>query len=237
MKYLITVYLILIYGCTIDENYQNTDCLTLLVDKTDEFTSKNELTIKNISKYLNVFNANQNDGAQIKISPITDLRFNKSISIKIPSVRKNEINELERINEVDSFKTNLVSSLDQVLQIQSGINGSAIFESIGLNINEMANCQNCQSKTLIVSSDFRQLNSNFNSYDKTQILKFQSDSIFANSILDITLEISKNIDGIKIVFLHQPNTQNEDNSFYIITKVLKDYLEQKGAIVSIQTSL
>lgn len=219
-----------------DNEIPKGDCLTLLIDRTDTLKASSELKTEDFIPLLQV-SSNPLASANVCLAPITNIRFERTYSVTIPETDKYSVNELDRKAQIDSFKSQISSLLNLIHKSPCGINGSAIFESIAIKLNDLALCNVGSTKRLIVISDLLENTSWFNAYHSEELAEFVENPKRLYKKLDKQCPIKHSIKGITINFIYQPKSVIDDDQFYKISGLIKDYLENKGAKVFISASL
>lgn len=221
-----------------DEEYiPNGDCLTILLDRTDEFQASKSINLKDFLPLLKVTTTDPTASANIRLAPITNIRFEKTYFVEIPQTDEYSMNELERKALIDTMKEQVQGYLNVIKNTPIGKDRSSIFEQIALELNSLATCYAGNRKRMVIFSDLLENTSWFNSYKSNQLEIFIGNQKCFNEKMDLNCPIRHSIKGIIINLVHQPQSIIEDDRFYKISELLKTYYENKGAIVHVSSTL
>ncbi len=209
---------------------------TIIVDLSDTMAVLSELTGTKIIKDLQ-FQSDKYAGAFVKLSLITDRRFNKEFVSVIKPSSIWDSDELKRIREIERFTSNVNNSISNIKTLTPGIAKSRIFEILFLELNELACSKQFTNRNLDLISDLQQNSEDFNSYDSLFMVKLIKNPKNFNHLMDSLYHPASSYKGITICIYHQPSNAVEDTKFYEMSMLLKGYLKGKGATVTIKTSL
>lgn len=220
-----------------DEYIPNGDCLTILIDRTDELQASKSILLKDCLPLLKVTSSDITASANVRLAPITNIRFEKSYFVGIPQTDEYSMNELERKILIDTLKQQVQAYLDIIKNTPTGRDRSSIFEQIALELNSLATCYSGNRKRMVILSDLQENTSWFNAYKPSQLQAFLDNPKCFNKKLDSNCPICYSLKGIVINLVHQPQSVIEDDRFYKISELLKNYYENKGAIVHVSSTL
>jgi hypothetical protein len=222
---------------TEEEYIPNGDCLTILLDRTDEFQAPKTIKLKDFLPLLKVTSSDPTASANVRLAPITNIRFEKTYFVGIPQTDEYSMNELERKILIDTMKEQVQAYLNVIKNTPVGMDRSSIFEQIALELNSLATCYAGNRKRMVILSDLHENTNWFNTYRPNQLDIFIGNQKCFNEKMDSNCPIRYSIKGIVINLVHQPQSVLEDDRFYKISELLKTYYENKGAIVHVASTL
>lgn len=202
-------------------------------DKTDSFLF---IVEREAIKKLFRFDEDIWQGAIFEPFALSDFAFGDEYRISIPSENRLLVNRMKRVNAVLGF----LSEIDTVLgfidsSIATGRNHSLIYERLGKGLERLQK-SSATSKYFIINSDMKENSELMSFYNNSTQLLLQSDP---DSIVRIIENIYPlpDLTGIEVFILHKPTSYEKGLLFSLIAKNYGRLLEQKGAKVSIGTSL
>lgn len=209
---------------------------TIIIDLSDTMTILSELTGQIITNDLQLL-SDKYAGATVKLSLVTDRRFNKTYTSSINPSNIWDSDELKRNREVKLFIETVDSSITEIKSLPPGIAKSRIFETLLFELDELALNHNYTRRSLNIISDLQQNSEGFNSYDSLYMSKLIANPKEFNRLMDSLYHPARSYKGISINIYHQPRSAKDDTMFYEISRLLIGYLKSKGVNISIKTTL
>ena len=225
----------LLLGCG-DSEKKPTDYLFIGIDLSDSFPMVNELNSAHIMKLLRVSKDSLYHGAIIDVAGISHLRYNRGYRATIEATCEQDANDIDRIGKLTTLSSEIDSFLN-ILRTTRETQGSHVFHAVISALNGLSAYPSCDFKRVIFLSDLRENSPVFNSYKAQElaVLKNHPEKIIA--LLEKHYPLTHSLNGVEVIFAHQPVSESEDEAFHLMSSVLKSYLSSKGASVRITQSL
>lgn len=219
-------------GCAIlNPPAEGTDCIFIPEDVTEP-QSEDYILIENLIPYLPVLNAQSLRGAKVVVTELSDLHLNIEHTILLQATDGMNSNTITRASKINEFREHLDSVLKRTQRERPGRDRSEVFSGIAHSANKLAQCQECETRTLIIASDLFENTELFSVYDSQLLMELERDSDMVEELIPIEADLS----GIEIYLVHR-TSRKDDRRFNIVSKIVSTYLSSKGARVHIVAAL
>jgi len=230
----ILLVLALAVGLTV-KNLQNktasTD-ITVMRDITDPHTSQPQG-----SDVLSLYHLDSSkwDGGHFRFVDITDVSYNKVYETSLNAENQWMGNEFDREKTVKKFSSSILKTLNSAQTESTGKDMSSIYLPVVSELNRL-NASSSKKKILLLYSDLIENTLVFSMYTlkNLELLKTHPESIrkYFESLGPL-----KNLSGIKVYLIYEPNDNAADQIYKTIAGIYKDILESKGAVVEITANI
>ena len=227
---IIAVIMVLIVSCSTQHNSETE--VVLVRDITDRFLSQpksNEITS------LFGLDNDQWEGVKFRFVDITDVSYNQISEASIKPENQWLSNEFDRRKKIKSFYTEVSQILNSSEKQVVGKENSSVYFPIAKELNRL-NQSNSTKKILLVYSDLMENTAEMSFYDNTNFSLLKTNSNSIKKYFDSQIEL-KNLNGINIYIIFQPNGIGEDEQFKVVSGFYKSLYESKGAKVEITASI
>lgn len=204
----------------------------LLLDLTDSLLSKPDT--REVGSLYD-FSTNPWNGGSFKAKSITDMDYNRSYVIEIPSADftgRLASNEIERKKVVEAFVAGQDAIVDSIMRNNVGRSHSSVYRVIAGELNELSEKDVSHRRILLVYGDIRENSEFLNLYDPAQLslLKSNPDSIVKLFQHEIGL---RDLSVVEVYFIYEPPSYHEAEPYRLISEVYRRMLEEKGAVVHV----
>lgn len=188
------------------------------------------------------FNTKENSAAYFKICTITDRELNLDIEFHLAT---SAITQNDNIDDDPDFRKKLIvqffdSIRSAITQFNTRINRDSIYtysECFKTIAGELQNIVNHKTDKaiLLIYSDLQEKSALFNCYTKysQKLLASYPEKIAA--IFEKTLLLPKNLNNIKICFVYNPVSRDDDIRFMAMLKVYERMLSARGVMVIVRS--
>ncbi len=176
------------------------------------------------------------NGAEFRLSTLSNVNFNPTEVLTLQARNKWLSNELERQKEIKTFKSKISFLIDTPQADSLGKPNSSLYWPLFAEIKRLAEQKeelgNLSEKrrVMVIQSDLMEHNSSMSLYDPKQLQKLASDPKSAQSLLENIGQLPT-LSGIEIYMLYRPKDALDSQRYTLISNVLKNILEEKGAKV------
>ena len=234
MKRIITVIIAvtaiaLMVACT-SQSPEITE-VVVLRDITDR-----HLAQPNADEILTLFNPkNKWDGRVFHFTDLTNVSYNQAIDVKLEAKNEWLSNELDRDKEIKQFKNKVSEIIVDNEKETVGKDNSSAYFPIAKELNRLSQSSSTE-KILLIYSDLMENTREMSFYDKGRLNLLKTNPDRVKKYFDSQIEL-RNLIGIKIYIIFQPNEIKEDEQFKAVSGFYKTLLESKGAQVEIAASI
>ena len=230
----------LLFSCTkttVDSTIQSC-CVSLIDDRTDSFALSIEA---DPILRLFGFSENKEKEATLRYVLITDKKLNPINTFHLEdgiSTERENKNDIVQFREqlIRSFYKQIRKGLHQADQpIAKSYQHSECFYTITSELTALSQSKSTE-RILIVYSDLQENSDLFNCYSIKGYRMLIDYREKVKSLFDNSKHLPDNLKGIRVYFVFQPNTRQEDNTYLSMFRVYKSLLKERGAIVSYQAT-
>jgi len=234
MKTIITTIIILvsitlIVACT--SQSQGITEVVVLHDITDKHFSQ-----PNVDEIFSLFNLEDKwNGCIFRFANLTKVSINQEVAVKLEARNEWLSNELDRDKEIKNFKNKFSEIITSNEKNTVGEENSSVYIPIARELNRLHE-SNANKKILLIYSDLMENTTEMSFYkkEKLNLLKTNPESVSKYFETQMSL---KNLNGITIYMIFQPNDIKEDQQFKIVSEFYKNLLKRKGAEVQISANI
>jgi len=176
------------------------------------------------------------DGADFRFSTLSNVNFNHTEVLRLPSRNKWLSNELERKKEIRTFKSKIAFLIDTPQTDSEGKPNSSLYwplfaelKRIGDQSGEIGEFS-IKRRIMVIQSDLMEHNIKLSLYDSKQLHAFISDPK-SNYFLTENIAHLPELTNIEVYLLYRPKDALDSQRYTLISEVLKNLLEEKGAKV------
>lgn len=211
---------------------QVTTEVSVLRDITDKHISQPKA--KEILPLFDLSAKNKWNGGIFRFQNISDVSFNQAKAVSIEPAQPWLSNEFTREKQLERFEDSISHIVVDAAKDSVGKEYSSIYYPLAAELNRIS-ASATQKKILVLYSDLMQNDLSVSLYaQEFDLLKHNPDSLKAElekqkPLLDLT--------GIEVYIIYQPDDQEQDQEFRIVSAFYTKLLEEKGATVSISANL
>lgn len=231
-KTLSSLLFLLLTSCGLNEK-QSGNCCGVVFDHSDTFQETKNFSVSALQGFFQLKN-NPNASAYCILSSISDRRHAAILYSSLEGASVLQANSLERDRLHDSFYRSVDKNIRTLKQTKVGTKSSFVCYAIAEMLNKIATCS-CRKKRVVVLGDLAENNSIFSIYTPDDILKLRTNPQEVFSIFDKEYPLP-NLQGIEVIFIHQPNSTEKDEEYHFLSSFFKKYYQGHGARVSISSS-
>lgn len=206
---------------------------SVLVDLTED----SFLVKPNAEAHKKLFENNRGlfDGFRFRVMAITDVEYNPVYESSVAPTCELISNLYNRKKEMKVFYAKNDSAMKTVLETTAGKTKSSIYFPMVMELNRLSKA-NARRKILTIYSDLNEHTALVSFYDKKILNLLKSEPEAVRRILEAEVSLN-DLSGIEIFFVYQPREAKESADFRTISAFFKNWLEEKGAKVSISGNL
>lgn len=229
--------LLLIVACNSKDIPSKSVAFYFLKDVTASAGNENHSLDLNSDKLTRLFGLDSDPLVQAEYfqSLITEVHLNKEYSAILPPADLDNFNKFKRKNAIKKFLSKIDIANQDLQNAKFGRPQSSIFLPVAKTINKLAKTK-ANKQILVVQTDLFENTFILSKYDKSQMNKIENKPQSLEQVLDKETPIFSRLDNMTIYIINQPKTDT-DKDFYIISNIYKNWLESKGAKVSIMANL
>ncbi len=175
------------------------------------------------------------NGGAFDFTNITNVSFNLSTVVELPSANEWLSNEYSRTIELRQFQYKISKVLEDSKMDSVGKGNSSIFVPIANQLNRLF-YSNSNKKELLVYSDLMENDPHFSFYDQNNLNQLTSNYERSKREFDKMMYLH-DLSGIEIHLLYEPPDVVSDERYRTVSAFYKKYLESKGAKVTISANL
>jgi hypothetical protein len=242
MRHLYFVVLfLLLEGCTSKQKEghsteQQSSIVSLITDITDP-----RAYLPPAESILGLYHCKQTPDAEciFRLQAITDKRLSPIQTYRLPNTSSVEQEDIG--GDPQYRERNVLAFYDVVrratkefyaqIDTTRRLDNSECFRVIAQELSYLASVKS-KEKTLLIASDLLEKSDLYNVY-REDISNPQKIA----TIFDRTGLLPVSLKGVRVVFLFNPRTREEDKQFYSMAQAYRLVLEQKGAVVNVQANL
>lgn len=226
---IILVATALLLACT-SQNPAITE-VVVLRDITDR-----HLVQPNAEEILSLFNLQSKwNGRVFRFTGLTDVSFNPATELKMEAQNEWLSNELDRDKEIKQFRNSLSEIIANDGKEAIGKGNSSVYFPIAKELNRLSQSSST-NRILLIYSDLMENTKEMSFYHNGKLNLLKANPEVVKRYFDLQVEL-KNLSGIKIIIIYQPNGIEEDELFKAVSGFYKNLLESKGALVEIIASI
>lgn len=234
MKTMITTIIILmsitlIVACT-SPNQDITE-VVVIHDITDEHLSQ-----PNVDEIFSLYSfENKWNGGIFYFTNLTNVSYNQTAVVKLEARNEWLSNELDRDKEVREFKNKISEVITGNKKSPASEENSSVYIPIARELNRLR-VSTANKKSLLIYSDLMENTTELSFYKKKKLDLLKTDPESVSKYFETQMPL-KNLKGIIIHIVFQPNGVEEDRRFKIVSGFYKNLLESKGANVQITANI
>ena len=235
-KYLYMTIMILITSCQGYFTKESGNCVGLLIDLSDSMKSLEGFHMETF-KTLFTIEKNYCASGSCQFAVISDRRYTEESIVKVEGDALYLSNLPARKLVRDSFYSRIEQNLENIKKQTIGTDGSFVCYALAKMLEDISGCTDCVERKVVVFSDLMEHTPAYSVYDPKQWELLITNPETVAQILDREYPLPK-LNGIEIIFLHQPLNKIQDEKFHTMSQFLKWYYESRhGTKVSIGTSI
>lgn len=225
MRILILTFTSLILGgCNSDSKMM---IVSILQDQTDTLNAP--ISIADISGILQ-FDQQPQNGAEVRISAINDVGFNKTATIALAEVKNKYVsNEYQRkTKDIPFFMDSVATAIESWNAGISKMSSSYVIQAIQKECIYLSN-SNADTKILVISSDLAE-NSNFlNMYDDRILQRIKNGDTELFNLVNERYPLPDDLSDIQVFIHYIPKDRIKSDEFEIISSFYRQYLTSHNA--------
>lgn len=204
----------------------------IILDLTEEYFT--HISIEQF-KEISALTENTSNGENVRIQPITEFGLNDIASFKIDPVPIELLgNEYTKKAELNTYYSKIEKTLTELQKVKHERTGSVIFKIMSEELNRLSDSK-ADRKILVVNSDLME-KSFVDFYSATNFNQLTGQPEKMQSILIEQYPLKK-LNGIEIHIVYRPQDKSDNARFEIISGFYKNWFENLGARVFIQSNL
>lgn len=232
---IITLSSILIFVlASCNNNKGDGNCTGIVVDVSDTFIETKQLDGQVLPGLFKLKN-DPNASAVCLVSSISDKRYTEILPANIESESTLEANSIDRKHRCDSFYHSVERNIKKIKRSGTGTEGSFVCHSIAQMLNRISLCSK-EERQVFVLSDLEENSPIFSVYHPTDLHRMRTKPSEVFAFLDEEYPLN-DLNGIELIFIHQPSTKAQDEMFHFLSKFFISYYSSHGAKVSVSTTL
>lgn len=205
------------------------ECGTLLLDRTDSLHAVQTVVLTDVKRLIPV-EQDATLGGRLAVRTIGDVRTTQSHITEIVSHSGGGANDYLRGGECERFFESAGANLEEAKRGIHPLKKSYVVHSILAAMDDLAEAPGCKRKRCIVVSDLAENSDLFSVYSQKEIdlLEHHPEQLIGkiNKAYPRTLSY----EGIEVFFVHE-GSMADDTRFYLMSKLLSDFLSSRSATV------
>lgn len=215
---------LILVGCNSDSQMM---IVSILQDQTDTLNAP--LGMADITGILQLDEQPQN-GAEVRISAINDVGFNKTTTIALAEVKnKYTSNEYQRkTKDIPFFMDSVTTAIEALNAGISKMSSSYVIQAIQKECIYLSN-SSADTKILVISSDLAE-NSNFlNMYDERILQRIKDGDTELFNLVNEKYPLPDDLSDIQVFVHYVPKDRIKSDEFEIISSFYRQYLTSHNA--------
>jgi len=229
---LIITGIILFTGCVQLSNSHSAIDASIIWDITDSM-----MVTPKLSEITSLYGLDKDiwNGGKFRLLNVTDVSINKIYEASIESENMWLGNKFKRNEKLKKFYSEIDGIISGALKQKIGKDNTSLYIPIAKELNRLSQ-STANKKLLLVYSDLMQNTDDMSFYknETLSLLRTNPDSV--KKYFESQLKL-KNLSGIKIYLVFQPQNMKQDEVYKIVSNFYKAMLESKGAEVEITASI
>jgi hypothetical protein len=191
------------------------------------------------NEIIRLYHLDGNDmwnGAEFRLSTLSNVNFNKTEVFSLQPRNKWLSNELEREKEIRRFTSKVAFLIDTPQSDSVGKPSSSIYWPLFAELKRLGEPNGeiggnyVERRIMVIQSDLMENNASLSLYDPKQLKRFTSDPNSAKFLTDNLAQIPS-LEGVEIYMIYRPMNAMDSERYTLISEVLKNLLQEKGAKV------
>jgi len=199
--------------------------------------TESHLSQPEAAQILPLFNLDQQkwNGGVFRFTDITDVSYMPIKETSIGAANQWLSNEYDRASEIKKFDSDVTKILFDASKDKVGRWLSSVYLPIANELNNLSHSTS-KRRVLLVYSDLMENDLNYSFYNNSTLNLLSKNYEIAQNKFDEMMPL-ENISGIEVYLLYEPPDAVRDVRYKIVSGFYKQYLESKGATVTISASL
>ncbi len=209
-----------------------TQDVSIVLDETEEYFT--HISIEQF-KEISALTENKSYGESVRIQPITEFGLNDIKSFKIDPVPNKLLgNDYTKKAELNNYYSEIEKTLTELHKGKHERTGSVIYKIMSEELNRLSDSK-ADRKVLIINSDLME-KSFVDFYSAVNFNQLRAQQEKMQSVLIEQYPLKK-LNGIEIHIVYSPLDKSDNARFEIISGFYKNWFENLGARVFIQSNL
>jgi len=188
---------------------------------------------------LRMYHLEGNDmwnAAEFRLSTLTNVNFNPTEVLSLPSRNKWLSNELERQKEIKTFSSKIAYLIDTPQMDSVGKPNSSVYWPLFAELKRLGEQNDglgefsAKRRVMVIQSDLMEHNADLSLYDTKQLKAFTTDPKSTKYLTENLAHLPK-LTNIEVYMLYKPKDAVDSHRYTLISEVLKNLLEERGAKV------
>lgn len=175
------------------------------------------------------------NGAEFRFVDITDVSYNKAYEASIKPENVWLGNEFDRKKKVKNFKAEITQILSDSANEAIGKDNSSIYLPLARELNKLSQ-NSSHRKIVMIFSDLMENTAELSFYQENTLKQLEENPDTIRNFYETQLPL-KNLNGIIIYLIYQPQDIRADQEYKIVSGFYKKLLETKGATVEIAANI
>jgi hypothetical protein len=174
-------------------------------------------------------------GARFSYGNLSDVSYNQPKTVLLEPANHLLSNELVRNNEVRLFMDSVSHIIADAQRDSVGKAYSSIYFPLATEL-ERLNKSNAERKIIDVYSDLMQNDFSVSLYQPDELQLIKTNPGYLKEVLEKQKSLPS-LTGIEIYLIYQPEDQEQDRDWRLVSEFYKKLFEEKGAAVHISANL